>query len=65
MTTPTDPITTPEELTIALLNIQTRIAACRKQEGETPWIITANLRHLAQDIAAAYVDPTYVKEENE
>jgi hypothetical protein len=63
MTTPT--LLSPEELTIALLNIRAKIAACHAQEGASPWLITATLRHTAEAVAARFVDPSWAKEEED
>jgi hypothetical protein len=63
MTTPT--LLSPEELTIALLDIKAKIAACHAQEGASPWLICATLRHTAEAVAARFVDPQWIADEEE
>jgi hypothetical protein len=55
----------PEEITIQLLDIRAKIAACHAQEGASPWLITATLRNKAEAVAAAFVDPSWVADEEE
>jgi hypothetical protein len=64
MNAPTRPPTQKATL-IKLENIRKKIAVCRKQEGREPWLITATLRHTAETVAARFVDPKWIAEEEE
>jgi hypothetical protein len=48
-----------------LLDIKAKIAACHAQEGASPWLICATLRHTAEAVAARFVDPQWIADEEE
>lgn len=56
-----EPLTTPEELTIALLHIREQIA--RLAEGDHQLRIDT-LRHESEAIAASFTDPKWSEEEH-
>jgi hypothetical protein len=54
---------TENETMIQLLELRAKIAACHAQERGEPWGVCATLRHKARDLAARFVDPQYMADE--